>query len=172
MRTLVPVIAASLLVLAGGAAWWYVNQVPQEGNKTATTTVQALPRDSGAMLSFTTKDGKVVSVPDFTYGHPSVDVEDTAYTFAYVTQSLEGVEEDPRYGIVYGNDGSLVVGLYAEPWSTTRLAAEAKLRTLMPLPDPILCALPIEVTVPDTIENIYTGKQLGLSFCPNALDLP
>lgn len=172
MRTLIPVAVASLLVLAGGIAWWYVNQTPKEGSQTVTTTLQALPRDSGAMLTFTTKDGKVVSVPDFTYGHPSVNVEETTYTFAYVTQSLEGVEEDPRYGIVYGNDGTLIVGLYAEPLGATRLAAEAKLRALMPLPDPILCALPIEVTVPDTIESIYTGKQLGLSFCPNALDLP
>lgn len=132
----------------------------------------ALPRDSGAMLSFLTRDGKVVSVPDFTYGHPSVNVEDTAYTFAYVTQSLEGVELDPRYGIVYGNDGTLIIGLYAEPLGETRRAAEGKLRELMPLPDDILCSLPIDVTVPDTIESRYTGKQLGLSFCPGATPLP
>lgn len=171
MRTLLPVALASLIALSAIGAWWFMNR-PQETTSTPAAAPVSLPRDSGAMISFTTKSGKVVSVPDFTYGHPSVNIEDTTYTFGYVTQSLDGVEADARYGIVYGNDGSLIIGLLEEPLSASRSAAEAKLRELLPLPDTILCELPIQVAVPDTIESTYTGQQLGLSFCPGAVSVP
>ena len=169
---LIGVIGALVLTLIGTGLWLNTQKVQKE-SVTATTTVRALPRDSGAMLLFTTRDGRVVSVPDFTYLHPSLDIEGRNETYVYVTQDDNAVEMDPRYGIVYGNDGTLTIGLFAEPLGATRLLAETKLRELMEgVPDDILCLLPVSVGVPDTMNSSFVGRELGLSFCPCAVTLP
>ncbi len=169
---LIGIIGALVLTLIGTGLWLNTQKVQKE-SVTATTTARALPRDSGAMLLFTTRNGIVVSVPDFTYLHPSLDIEGRDQTYVYVTQDDNAVEMDPRYGIVYGNDGTLTIGLFAEPLSATRLLAETKLRELMEgVPDDILCLLPVSVGVPDTMDSSFVGRELGLSFCPGAVTLP
>lgn len=160
---------AVLLAVAGGA-WWYLGQQPVDAPTQATTT-RALPRDSGATVVLTTKTGKVITVPDFTYGHPSVEVEDTGITYVYVTQDDSLAEADPVYGIVYGSDSSIVIGLFATPLAEARLRAEAKLKEFLPLPEPILCEMNITVTAADTINPAQVGKNLGLSFCAGATAL-
>jgi len=163
-------IALALLLVGIGCMWWYMGQKPIEAPTQATTT-RALPRDSGATIVLTTKTGKVVTVPDFTYGHPSVEVEDTGVTYVYVTQDDSLTELDPVYGIVYGSDSSIVMGLFAEPLADARLRAEAKLKELLPIPEPILCEMNIVVNAADTINPVHVGRNLGLSFCAGATAL-
>jgi hypothetical protein len=123
------------------------------------------------MLLFRMRDGQTVTVPDFTYGHPSVEVEDTGITYVYVTQDDTLTEADPAYGIVYGSDASIVIGLLAEPAAQSRQRGEVKLRELLPVPDVVLCALNIKVVAADTMETMYGSKDLGLSFCDGSVAL-
>ena len=165
-------IAAALIVGLAVAGWLMHKAAVPEGPAPATTTASAIPRDTGAMLVIEAKDGKVVTVPDFTYGHPSVEVEDTGVTYIYVTQNDDQVELDSRFGIIYASDSSISVGLFTGPLEASRQAAEAKLREFIPLPDAILCTLNVAVRAADTIDARYAGRELGLSFCPGAVPLP
>ncbi|HYE23283.1 MAG TPA: hypothetical protein VEA92_02405 [Candidatus Paceibacterota bacterium] len=172
MRTPVVLgIIVALFVSLAGFGWWRVS-ITATDTATTTPTIPSLPRDSGATVVLTSKANRIITVPDFTYGHPSVEVEDTGITYVYLTQNDDLVELDHRYGIVYGSDSTISIGLLASPLGASRTAAETKLRELIPLADDILCSLKIAVQTADTIEPRFAGKELGLSFCPGAVPLP
>jgi|GEM_PF-3488485 len=172
MRPSIVLGIALALLLALTLIGWKLHTRTEGTVATTTPHAVQLPRDSGAAVVLTDRSGRVITVPDFTYGHPSVEVEDTGITYVYLTQSDDLVEHDPRYGIVYGSDHSFTIGLLSGSPKETRAAAEAKLRELVPLPDAILCTLKLAVRAADTIEPRLAGKELGLSFCPNAVPLP
>ena len=157
-------VLVAVLIVAAAGTWWLV-QKEKVVVDTPVMESKMLPRDSGAMLLLKTRDGQLVTVPDFTYGHPSVEVEDTGITYVYVTQDDTLTEADPAYGIVYGSDSSITIGLLTAPLKESRQRAELKLRELLPVPDVVLCALPIKVVAADTMGTMYGGKNLGLSFC-------
>jgi len=163
-------IIAALVITAAAIGWWLMRGEGTTEEEQATTT-SALPRESGATVVLTTPGGKVITVPDFTYGHPSVEVEDTGVTYVYVTQDDSLTELDPVYGIVYGSDSSITIGLFATPLDRARLRAEEKLKEFIPVRETILCELAIIVTAADTISPEHAGKDLGLSFCPDAIAL-
>lgn len=162
------VLTALVLTFAAGS-FWYVTS--REDTKGAEVTAKApTPREAGATILLTLTDGRTVSVPDFTYNRPQIDAE--GVTYVLLTQTPEGVEEDARYGIVFGTDSTFTVGLFEEPLGANRKLAEAKLVEFLGLPEQALCKLDISVGVPDTIRGAYQGKNLGISFCPGALPLP
>lgn len=114
--------------------------------------------------------GQVYTIPNFTDNHPSY--EQPTGTFYYVTASPDSVEEDGRFSIVYGTDSSISVGLLAEPLGEVRRAAEAKLRSLIPLSNTELCTLNVSVAAPISVSETYAATELGLSFCPGSVQLP
>ena len=169
--TLLAIVCALALVAAVGIMRHYQKQTVQDHIQSTARMATTTPRESGAMVVIETKDKKVITVPDFTYGHPSLEVEETGMTYVFVTQRDDTTEQDARYGITYASDSSVIVGLLKAPLSEARVAAEAKLRELIPVPDAILCTLKVTVAVPDTIEPRYAGTDVGLSFCPGAVPL-
>lgn len=156
--------------LIAGAVLGYLYLIPTLDQRTETKKEAPTPREAGATILLTLRDGRTVSVPDFTYNHPQVDAE--GVTYVLLTQTPEGVEEDTRYGIVFGTDSTFTIGLFEEPFGASRRAAEEKLLKLLGLPEVALCTLDVSVGVPDTIGGAYAGKNLGLSFCPKAIPLP
>lgn len=165
-------IGVALLAVLSVAGWWMMPKDKANDTATSTPAISSLPRDTGAHVVLRTKSGRIVSVPDFTYGHPSVEVEDTGVTYVHITQNDDLEEADPRYGIVYGSDSTFILGLMATPLGATRLVAEQKLKEFVPLPDDILCGLSVSVRTADTIDARFAGRELGLSFCPGAVPLP
>jgi hypothetical protein len=161
-------VVAALAVVLVVAVFWYV--APKMENKEAKPTQAPTPREAGATILLTLTDGRTVSVPDFTYNRPQIDAEEVTYVL--LTQTPEGVEEDARYGIVFGTDSTFTIGLFSEPLGENRTIAEAKLIELLGLPQNALCKLDISIGVPDTIEGPYKGKNLGVSFCPGSVSLP
>lgn len=157
------------LVIAGVAGFLLFK--PQEAPQSNTEEKPAQD-SSGPTIPLSTRDGRAVVVPDFTLNKPRVVIEESGLTFVYATQNAEGVEEDPSYGIVYSSESTFIVALFTEPLREARTKAEARLRSMLSLPDNILCMLPISVSVPDTMGPMYKGKDLGLSFCPGAVALP
>lgn len=118
-----------------------------------------------------TADGEAYEVPDPTNGRPA-DSQPSG-TYYHVTQDPARQEEDTRFGIVYGTDSSIAVGLFAEPLREARLAAEQKLRVVFPgVPDDGLCRMSVTVMVPPSVNYLYAAQNLGLSFCANAVVLP
>ena len=161
---------AVMLVLVVSAWQFYSARSPEQVEDTP--KLASVPRDSGTSVLLRTRDGKNVTVPDFTYTHPSVTYEETGRIYVFLTQTDDLVEKDPRYGITYGSDSTFIIALLASPLSESRAAAEVAFKEFVPLPDSVLCALSVTVQVADTIDTQYAGKNVGLSFCPGALPLP
>lgn len=140
------------------------NPFSQNGlyGETATTSTK--------QITLRTTSGTTISVPDFTANHQVIQENNGSYY--YLTQDAQGNSQATDYSIVYGTDSSLSIGLLAEPLSQARLHAEAALRKLIPVSNSELCALSFTVMVPQNVNDQYAGQNLGLSFCPGAVQLP
>ncbi len=175
------IIAASVLILVIGAlvvAFLVLGRAPA----TAGPGASANPFGTGGLQSqqasttptattvIRTRGGDTLSIPDITTGHPAITEQ--SGTYYYVTQNANGDEMNQDFGILYGTDSSIAVGLLAEPLGASRLHAETALRKLLQLPDSQICALNVTVMVPPSVSDVYAGTNVGLSFCPNAVTLP
>ena len=169
MRSIYIAAIALAVLIAGVLGYLALRPAPEAKAPQAQKEEQ---RASGSMITLTTKKGARVSVPDFTFNKPRIEVEESGITYVHVTQTPDGIEEDPTHGMLFGSDSSITIALFAEPLGPVRQAAEASLRRHLPLPDAILCDLTVMVEVPDTIAPRYAGQNLGLSFCPGAVTLP
>jgi hypothetical protein len=115
-------------------------------------------------------DGSVYHIPDYTQGHPSFD--EAGETYYTVTEDTAQQEESDAYSIVIGSDSTISIGLTAEPLGKARADAEARLRELVPLSNAELCTLTVTVMASPRVNETYAGVDLGLSFCPGAVQLP
>ncbi len=116
-------------------------------------------------LEIALSDGSLVPVPDFTTNQPVWASKENGYQVA-------GTEYG-AYQIIYFENGSgFLLSIFEEPIGENRLKAEEELRTTLRLSDAQLCKLSIEVAVSDDANEAYSGRNLGLSFCPGAVPLP
>lgn len=139
------------------------------GTPSGTLSPSTTPH-TGPLLILETKSGEQTSVPDFTSSKQSFPIGRETYYF--ITNNQETMGEDAAFDIVYGTDSSISIGLFKEPLGATRLEAESALRQLLKLPTESICALYVSVAVPNSVNQFYAGKNLGLSFCPGATALP
>lgn len=117
-------------------------------------------------LTVVQKDGTSVNVPDFTKtDQPPIAGPDTGY-------QVSGSNASSFQILYFPNQSYFLVSLFSEPLGQTRLAAEAALRSKLGLSDSQLCALNIEVHTDAETNETYSGRDLGLSFCPGATALP
>lgn len=90
----------------------------------------------------------------------------------YTLTSVENISET-NFGVVFNDsDGSFAVGLETEPLGETRRQAEQYLLSLTGVTEAELCKLNVYVGTTGRINQFYSGKNLGLSFCPNSVQLP
>jgi hypothetical protein len=175
---------AGLLILAGA---WYLfsskqtvtqpqptssNQNPfgQPAGDIGGTNVEPSGNVTEKTIQLQTSTGQTVTIPDPTAGKAGSPIDGN--TFYFITSNQETQGANAQFDIVYGTDSSISIGLLKEPLGQSRLASEAKLRQLVPLPDAQLCTLKIAVMVPYQINQFYSAENLGLSFCPGAVKLP
>lgn len=83
-------------------------------------------------------------------------------------ESVEGVQFQTFY---FPNDDSITISLSGDSLAVSRRLAEAALIERLALPEDVLCALPINVTAPSWESEVYSGVNLGLSFCPGSVAL-
>lgn len=120
---------------------------------------------SSENLDITLSDGSSVTVPDFTANQPVWASKENGYQVA-------GTEYG-AYQIIYFENGSgFLISIFQEPLGENRLKAEEELRSTLRLSDAQLCKLSIDVAVSDDANETYSGRNLGLSFCPGAVPLP
>lgn len=119
-----------------------------------------------ATVPLTLADGTVVAIPDFS------KTEQPPAASATNGYQVAG-SADAEFQILYFPlDAGFILTLQAEPLGETRRAAEAALRQELGLPDAQVCQLTIDVGVPHSVSTVYSGRNLGLSFCPGAVPLP
>ena len=81
--------------------------------------------------------------------------------------------DDTDFNISFDETTSeFTIVLLREPIGASRLEAEAFLRQKLGVKDSELCRIKYYVGVPYTVNTVYTGSNLGLSFCPGATQLP
>ncbi len=76
------------------------------------------------------------------------------------------------FDIVFNEEnGSFAIGLTEEPIAQARREAEMYLQQQLNISSEQMCQLNIFVGVPYKVNTFYSGRNLGLSFCPNSVSL-
>jgi len=83
----------------------------------------------------------------------------------------EASTEGDLYQIFYFAGGGITVSLLDINMGYARSRAEQALIKKLELPTNELCSLMIRVTAPRFVSELYSGRELGLSFCPGAVAL-
>ena len=113
------------------------------------------------------KGGGYTQVRDF------MSDEDT-YEFTPTTVVLGKAEglQGSEYEIFYfPEDGSVTISLLSEPLHTIRLLAEEELLISLGVGEYELCNFDVWVSAPGDVSEIYSGRNLGLSFCEGSITL-
>ena len=77
---------------------------------------------------------------------------------------------DASYVIVYDSAAEFFnITLLKQPLTGSRIDAETYLEAILGVSRNSMCSLHYSVTVPYYVDETYTGKALGFSFCPGAV---
>ena len=164
-------IAAVLILLLGvGVAVFFMMRPnnpedPQDNNNPFGEAPNGEVPTGKDTLTIALQDGTQVPVPNFLDEQPDWAGPEAGYQVAGTEQS--------EYHIMYFSTGSsFLISLFAEPLGEVRRRAESELRSTLKLSDQDLCKLNIDVAVSDDVNAAYSGRNLGLSFCPGSVVLP
>jgi len=108
-----------------------------------------------------------VSTRDFRKDSDVVKLDEVTFQFD------EGVANNEiSYQIFFDDiDKSFTLSLLQEPLASSRLNAEEALLKRLAVPKNDLCSMKIIVNTPSFVSEDYSGNNLGLSFCPGAMNL-
>lgn len=139
---------------------------PSNGNEFPIDT-NGNPTQPAEKFTIVLEDGSERQVPNFlSEQQPEVASAENGYQVA-------GDASTGDYQILYfPSESYFLVSLFVEPLGAVRLSAERELRQKLGLSDADLCALHSEVTTSVHVNELYGGKNLGLSFCPGSVPLP
>lgn len=170
LRIVLFLIVAAILVVA---ALWLAGKddapVPEgPGDGFFGAIIPSGTSPTASQIDLSLSDGTVVQVADFTTGKTASELPNATY---YEMTESDSAARD-SFTVTYGTDSSFAVELLVEPLRDSRLAAEAYLRQKLELSDAQLCRLELTVAVPNNVNEFYSGSDLGLSFCPDAVPLP
>jgi hypothetical protein len=127
---------------------------------------------TSAEIPVTLENGGTVNVPDFT--RTTTQLPSSSATNGYqVAGSPNGGPGGTGYDIIYFPSQSYFdISILSEPIGKNRLTAETALVSKLGLSKSQLCKLDVGVYVQVGVNDQYPGQNLGLSFCPGAIQLP
>jgi len=126
---------------------------------------------TAARPQLTLTDGSTMPVPKFI-----LDTETTTTLGPSVFRDIAGGQQS-SYWLSYlphNRENSRIsfnVVINAVPLATTRLEAEHALRTQLGVTNQQLCKMEVSVSVFRWVDERYSDRNLGLSFCNNAVPL-
>lgn len=168
------IVLAIVLLIAGGGYWFFLRPdseaVPDPDvslNLPSSETPDVGPGSrQGEGVTVVLQDGSSVVVPDFI----KEDIRPTANaTNGY---QVSGGDTEDFQILFYPSNSGVLVSLFTEPLGPTRLAAEQALRTKFNLTNEQICLLTADVRTTYSVNELYSGRNLGFSFCPGATELP
>lgn len=115
-----------------------------------------------------TGNTKIINTPQ-----GSITVKDyTQHPIATTTDAII-IEQNSQFQILnYKVDNSFLITLLAEPIKKARIDAENAFIKDLNISQNQACALKVSVGVPNAVNSNYSGQELGMDFCPNAVALP
>lgn len=185
-------VALVLVLAAAGAYVFFISRAPAPPDTATTTPGTGLfgspspvssntkpangqtsaPAPAGERVSIINRDGATVSVKAFLPDANATSTRSVDATGPSPVIPLYWPEEKGLFSIVYNSNNNFFgVTLLEEPIGEARLQAEAYLIRLLDIPAPDACRLNYTVGVSASLNPIYSGKNLGFSFCPGAVKL-
>jgi hypothetical protein len=149
------------------------------GNAPTGSTGTGAPTSTGGGLPTVSPGATPATAPTgatFVIGTPqgSVTVNNFYKSAAYVTQDRQTVvlEQTSTYSIVYNtSDSGFIISLLSTPLPAARTAAETAFLQNLGISQQGACKLTVQEGVPINVSDQYPGENLGLSFCPGAVNL-
>ena len=182
---------ALTLVLLGLVSFWifigFGSKVALNGQDGGSVTLPASGNVPGSVsgssrgqisFSVTGAGGTVIPTRDFLHASTTGEYPNAGYFYlGYHTAGAGAVDttatDNPPYLIEYISATQYFnIGLLSEPIGTTRLTAERFLMTNLGISQDQMCQLSYMVSVPNSVNSQFAGKNLGFSFCPGATPLP
>lgn len=117
------------------------------------------------IVGIMTKTGAQMQTRDFLADDDVVLFDEGAGT--YLISEEQGVN-NPLYQIFYFDGGGITISLQDEDLNFARARAETALQEKLGLSLLEMCSLQIRVTTPWSVSDKFSGRDLGLSFCPGA----
>lgn len=143
-----------------------------EGNDTQTD----IPDKSQSKISVTTNTGQALEVRNFITDSDTVPdtINPGSYSLGNHFEKADATSADtPPYVIRYDTKTkSFSIGLFAEPIKEKRLDAEAQMLRQLGISKEQMCQLNYIVSVPGFVNEAYSSRNLGFSFCPGSVTLP
>jgi len=171
MKKILLIALVVLTILIGGFMWWRMNSVPQTEvpkQQTGFPVSSSYSTDS-PRIAIPAQNNATVNTLNFLTDTGTK--EDSANKGYYFLGNQPEVQNP--YVIVYiAETHYFNISLLQEPISESRAAAEAYLLQHLGLTKEQLCTLDYMVSVPDSVNNIYSDENLGFSFCQGAVQLP
>jgi hypothetical protein len=83
------------------------------------------------------------------------------------------MESNSEYQILnYKIDNSFLITLLLKPLSQSRSDAQAVFIKDLGISQTQACALNVSVKVPNSVDSDFSGNELGMSYCQNAIQIP
>jgi hypothetical protein len=103
----------------------------------------------------------------------SVTVNDYTQHPVATTNDAIIIEESAEFQILnYKIDNSFLITLLSAPIKTARTDAQTAFLKDLNITQAQACTLKFSVVVPKSVDANYSGHELGMDFCPNAIALP
>jgi hypothetical protein len=103
----------------------------------------------------------------------SVVVNDYTQNPLATTSDATIIAETSEFQILnYKIDNSFLITLLSAPLKTARTDAENAFLKDLNITQPEACELKTSVVTPNSVDTNYSGRELGMDFCPNAVALP
>lgn len=163
---IVLVISPSTPPSPGGSFATSTNPFGQPAGTVPVSSGTSTTTNGSNGLTLFLADGSAVSVPNFTTtNQPPTSSAESGYQVA-------GANTGDYQILYYPQNSGILISLFSEPLGPVRLAAESALRAALRLSDSQLCGLTVDVRTTADVSDTYSGRNLGLSFCPGATVLP
>lgn len=157
-------IASLALVLS--AVWMVVEpepDIPDGFSQFPTTADNVVSVASDTMV--VNRNGTDIEIRDIRSQSETLSVGNNTY-------ALYGYDFEQRYpfAATFNEiDGSIALALLEEPLAASRLAAEQSLQDRLGISEAEMCLMNIYVGVPVSVNEFFSGRDVGLSFCPDSV---
>ncbi len=171
-------IGISIILLLILGVWIYRSYATKKGSTPTTTDTVVFPGANGVnsnggattpKLSIKSDSGNEILVNNFLASSVAqADPDNEGY---YNLGAI--LTENAPYRITYISATSYFnIGILEEPLGSTRVQAETYLMNVLGISQQEMCSLKYSVSVPNDVNSVYSGMNLGFSFCPHAVKLP
>ncbi len=127
---------------------------------------------SSTSITVTASNGTSIQTKDF-LADPATAPDPVNNGYYYLGYNNFGGQTDVPYMIEYISSTKYFnIELLQEPLGSNRKSAETYLMEHLNITQQQMCNLNYTIGVPDSVNPVYSGENLGFSFCPGAVKLP